>query len=431
METWDGYFARKQQELSLLGSYAGCAFSSPRTVDGIVARKFQLAAALKAQQAHAGWTMTETGWAGLDRHRCGPFELRYGYQRADLEICGPPVHAKLPSLPREQISTVYTASGMSAVFALVSALGRLFRAADIVIPAPGYPETAEAIQCTAPNLRIVPWSSGPWPLSEQGEMRVLLVDFCSCITPVPSGALFSSLDLPILDTSCLAAGSGRIRRLLTSALEAGVPAVLVRSHTKLDSLGIEYGRLGSASFVVPDAAVARPLAWFSALQEEARTGVRLMGAAAVPSHLPWFMADLGLQVLNSRRIAAILHGTRRLARRLCLAGWPVRPYAHGLYLILEAGHSDVDRAKEAAKLLAADLGRQGLPARHAGSFGFDFVAIDSFVEPGGRAGIRLAPSDLPDLAIDALAHAVAHCRDRRAIATAQPIESARAELLRV
>jgi len=85
------------------------------------------------------------------------------------------------------------------------------------------------------------------------ERRVLLLDFCA-----PAGAFEATLrnpgralDLLVFDTTCFAGGSGRIRRVLQWAQQGNIPAVMVRSHNKMDSLGAEYGRLGSASFVHP------------------------------------------------------------------------------------------------------------------------------------------------------------------------------------
>jgi hypothetical protein len=50
----------------------------------MIKQKFQLSAALNAEHALAAWAATETCWDNAAPLRVGPFEISYGYQRADL-----------------------------------------------------------------------------------------------------------------------------------------------------------------------------------------------------------------------------------------------------------------------------------------------------------------------------------------------------------
>src|SRR5262249_11711534 len=91
-------------------------------------------------------------------------------------------------------------------------------------------------------------------------------------------------DLVICDTTTLPAQSGRIRRFLQWLREARSPVVLVRSHTKLDTLGIEYGRLGSMVFLTfPEVPLPKLGRWRSIVRSAPNT-VRLLGTAALPGH---------------------------------------------------------------------------------------------------------------------------------------------------
>jgi hypothetical protein len=77
----------------------------------------------------------------------------------------------------------------------------------------------------------------------------------------------------------------------------------------------------------------------------------------------------------------------------------VRPYVHGMFaaLVPPSCWSETEAAGEAEQLAAA-LAGGGLPVRHAGSFGFDFVAADSFFDTGAnRHLLRVAMADLPSL----------------------------------
>jgi hypothetical protein len=82
---------------------------------------------------------------------------------------------------------------------------------------------------------------------------------------------------------------------------------------------------------------------------------------------------------------------------------------HGLYFTLGADSGlNQDEARNLAERMSADLGRQGLPLRHAGSFGFDFSATEWFQDSDtGAYMVRVAVSDLPTRLCDDLAKAIA------------------------
>jgi hypothetical protein len=199
---------------------------------------------------------------------------------------------------------------------------------------------------------------------------------------------------------------------LSWAAGAAIPIVLLRSHTKLDSLGIEYGRLGSAVFPSRQnvCAVRRDL--LEALLKETRNAVRLFGGAALPAHFPPYVGDPRYRSLTNRRVAAMLRNGRRTTRYFSATLAELSAelhFAHGLYITLApATKLDEHRARAVAEKLCADLGRRGLPLRHAGSFGFDFGAAEwSHDWTRDRYVIRIAVSDLPTLLWDEVMLAMA------------------------
>src|SRR4029079_1879547 len=98
------------------------------------------------------------------------------------------------------------------------------------------------------------------------------------------------------------------------ASSAGVPLVLVRNHAKLDSLGIEYGRLGSVVLAWDGAGPAHET--MKALLRAIAESIRLYGTAALPSHFPPFTGTAEYRRLSIARTAALIRATRRLARTL-------------------------------------------------------------------------------------------------------------------
>ncbi|WFU37918.1 hypothetical protein QA640_26100 [Bradyrhizobium sp. CB82] len=416
METLSAYLDRKHQELALLN---GClarplTLRTPVAVVEVIEQKFRLAAALKAEHALHDWARTETDWAHWGRLRAGPFEFSYDYQRADLEVRGPPFYHVEDAA---RWDTIYTSSGMAATSALLLGSARVMAKADILVLPGSYGETIELIERHARHLRLVAVNHAPGELAVRTDRpRILLFDSCA-----PAAAFeatlrreASGLDLIVFDTTCFSIGSGRIRRLLGWACRQQVPVVLVRSHTKLDSLGLEYGRLGSASFVGLDHRVSvqgRQL--LADLKKEMRDAVRLFGGAALPAHFPPYVGTKAYRVLTDRRVAAILRNGRRTARHFAatLPGSSAElHFAHGLYVTLAPKRSmDEHHARQIAVDLSDDLGRAGLPLRHAGSFGFDFGATEWFHDTTcDRYVVRIAVPDLPTPLWDEVAHAVAH-----------------------
>jgi hypothetical protein len=415
METAAAYLQRKSREIALLNACLNTPLTlpSPDSPAEVIKQKFQIAAALKAEYAIQDWAVTETAWAHPGKIRAGPFEFSYDYQRADLEVQGPSFYAfEHPELH----DTLYTSSGMSAISALLFASAKLMPTAELLVLPGSYGETLELLESHVRHVRTVRLNHPAEDLAAPGERsRILLLD-----TSTPSHGIESTLrcpspflDLVIFDTTCFSSGSGRIGRVLRWAHRCRLPVVLVRSHTKLDSLGLEYGRLGSAVFVGARAPVTTPgLERLKTLAIEMRRAVRLFGGAALPANFSPFVGSEHYRALTDNRVASILRNSRRTARYFAevLGGSSAEPrFAHGLYLTLAPKRPmDEGHARKLADELSADLSQAGMPLRHAGSFGFDFGATEWFHDrTSDRYVVRVAVPDLPTLLWDEVAKAIA------------------------
>jgi hypothetical protein len=380
------YLVRKRNEMALLDSYLDppLALPDPRSVQEAIDRKLKLAAALRAQTSLHSWAITETARPEMSTWKTGNFELAFGYQRADLEVHGPPMYPVLESFgKRYAVETIYTTSGMSAIAVLVHALIHVHGHLDVHTQRGGYGETRELLERFHDRVRFA-------PLTPRRNLP-------------PS--LARDTVMIVCDTTCWWQDSSRLARVARWARRHDVPLALVRSHAKLDCLGIEYGRLGSVVM-----AWRRARGSLRNVVHAARDSVRLLGAAPIPAHLPPFAGADAFRMVSARRTAAIIKATRRL--RDALRKSPLRSglcvYPHGLYLtIAPAGELRVKDVKRAVDALSDVLAAQGLPVRHAGSFGFDFVALEWFPDPVTRRNvIRVAPGDLPPSVMDRVAEGI-------------------------
>src|SRR6188472_2218460 len=138
------YLARKSREIALLDAclVPPLALPAATTIDEVIDTKLKLAGALRAQRSLHSWAITETARPPIEEWRNGAFTLSYGYQRADLEVRGPPIYPALETRGYA-VETHYAGAGMGAAAALFTGLAQVHDAVDVHVPRDGYGETRE------------------------------------------------------------------------------------------------------------------------------------------------------------------------------------------------------------------------------------------------------------------------------------------------
>jgi hypothetical protein len=222
---------------------------------------------------------------------------------------------------------------MGAISALSMAIGRVFAKAEIIVHPESYAETIELMDSFATHLRKLPGGRSDLQNETSRVPRPLVLLLDSCVSTSAFEALLGcaeTADLLIFDTTCFSSGSSRIKRVIRRAIRSSNAIVLVRSHTQLDSLGIEYGRLGSATFISSDT-MSRENA-LRAIFSQTKAAVRLFGSGAVLAHFPPYIAAPNYRSLSDQRVASLLRNGRRASRHLSRGERDA--FCHGLYVTL-------------------------------------------------------------------------------------------------
>jgi len=400
MASHDAYLARKAREIALIQRCIAPSVrvDAPASAKSAMDEKFRLAGELRAARSLESWAITETARPEVQHWRVGAYRFAFGYQRADLSVRGPAIYDAPRAASPMRRETFYTGSGMSAIAAAVVALLRVRGELEIVAPRDCYNETRELFASLRPKLSVVSPSIAANDAGSGCERtRVLLID-SSVSAGFGEFRRSRCIDAVLFDTTCLAQSSSRIASAIDWALRRRMPMLLVRSHAKLDSLGIEYGRLGSIVLLRPRADA--PRRWIEALPRAIADSIRLYGVAAIPAHFQPFSGSEEYRQCTRARTASIIRSTRRMARRLSevLPARSVRRFQHALYVALVPDRNfALKDVKRLAGELCSALAQDGLPVKHAGSFGFDFVAVEWFFDPLLRRNvIRVAGADLPE-----------------------------------
>lgn len=364
----EAYLDRKQRELVAI---SGKPSARPTSAQSALLLKLQAAAARKAAFFTRHEDLTETNWD--DEPQAGEkLTFNFDYQRAGLTVEGVDVYP--PDVTGPALVTYFTNGGMAGLAATFTAL-RSLGLTRIALPPGCYSETPELLEF----LGLTGVKTGE-------ASQVCLVD-----SAAPSLARWereaAKASVLVIDTSCYVCSSGRLRKWIRLARERHQSLILVRSHTKLDNLGVEYGRLGSIVVIRSE---------IEGLLTALDDAVRLLGAAPAPVQFPDYADKREFQRLCRQRVHQMMRVTRVLRSQFSAAGYAPANYHHGLFTTVAVGDGTEEGIADIAREIATSLRGRGLSVRHAGSFGFDFVGLEWFRDTRvDSALLRISGGDVP------------------------------------
>jgi hypothetical protein len=390
-ESVEGYWQRKNAELALLAEHANIAAITVADAAALQREKLRLRALLFANGA------TESRIGGA------PERFAYTYQRFDLRVRTRRwLEAVYAVDGRGGLSVgLYAGSGMGVISASLRAIdGWLKSPRRLLVPPDLYFETRKLL----PRLQQL------LPSGLEDELNVGDLYYLDSVTDADHFSDFARrpielLQLVLFDTTCYDAGSPRIARAIERCAEARVPLLLLRSHMKLDQLGCEHARLGSAVLWLPPRPSRTLVKLARALRLAIFEELTLAGAMATPASF-WPLEGAKLRELTARRVERMVAAQKRAAAGLRERGVEIVEPHHGCFLWLFPRTRPLFAAHELRRDLVSRLRAAGIDAATASSFGYDFTALTSLALPAGPA-IRIAIADLPDVEVDRIVEIVA------------------------
>lgn len=160
--------------------------------------------------------------------------------------------------------------------------------------------------------------------------------------------------------------------------ECKVPIIAVRSHVKLDQLGLEVAGLGVISFLLPARMSPASLSWARHMIANIRPVMNVLGLHANPlnsalaAHVMQGTESLAVQRNELTRIAnSTLHST--VSRSSPGAHLP----EHGFYCMFPLPIPKVE-ADQVVERMVVGLVQDGAPVSRGPSFGLPFTTISAF-----------------------------------------------------
>ncbi len=284
----------------------------------------------------------------------GEYLFRFEYQRYDAKLEYNNYDYNFYDLKNIHSKTLFTNCGMSAIYVLLNSLKKSGRF-KLIYEKDAYFETQKIIK-------------------QFGMNKGKKVFYYDSISDFFTFDINCKNRLVIMDTTCYHPHD--YKNCIMKLLNNNNIVILVRSHVKLDMLGLEYSYLGSISFFVPDCINKRRFSFLKALIKDTMELCGTIGVYAIEENIFPLLNDPQLILLNKERIYRINDNNLYFYNRLCQNS-KIILHKHKLFLTLETDYSDLRELVIFVKELSQKS--NGL-AYYSPSFGFDYIALDTYYD---------------------------------------------------
>ena len=381
LNNYEEYIKRKKDELSLFNASVKTEeIDKIETIKKIINQKLKGQASLKSKFLEETYNCQNTS-RNSQKFEFNEFKFEYEYQRYDIEIEVKKYMDKFYKTNLSDYSYVFTNCGMSALFATIYALKQL--SFKIYYKSNIYVETERLIDDYIQKDEL-----------SNNEKSALLIDTVSFIhiNKLLEDINLSSYDLFIIDTTLYLPEEMKI--VLDKLRLMNKPIILIKSHTKMDTLGSEWATLGSICMIDAEST-------FNArLFKEIRIILSFIGGFAYQNSIPLFWFDDSYKEVSRKRNVVIKQNTIYLYDKLKSKYQNIKIIKpdHNMFILIEP-NKFIDYKK-----LECDIHSYTNNSKlkdiicYADSFGLDIFGFSGYYEnmSAETEVIRISPSDYPN-----------------------------------
>lgn len=207
-----------------------------------------------------------------------------------------------------------------------------------------------------------------------------------------------------IDTTCLT--ELNLDDVINNYLNKGKFVFLLKSFTKLDMFGSEYSRLGALTILTPKNLNAKMSKLYAKFYKNLNERYIYYNCCPSPIDFPPFWEVDKFFILNNERINRIKTNTNIIYNNLKSKQsniYIVNPN-HNLFLLI---YLAPDYTREELTFICKEIVKRlnkKYFINYCGSFGFDFISIDTYVDAStSKNTIRLSLNDYDKKTIDAFA----------------------------
>lgn len=297
------------------------------------------------------------------------YTFNYDYQRFDSDLKYNNFESSFYNVNDVHSKTIFTNCGMSSIFCVLYALSRLENY-KVTYEKDIYFETQKIIE----SLKL-----------NRGK-KIIYYDTISDNFKFDSN---EKNKIIIIDTTCY--HSYDFNEFITKLLNNNNFVIMVRSHVKLDMLGLEYAFLGSVTFFISDKTNKVQFDNYKKIIINTLNICGTIGAYASENNIFPLLSNINFIKLNKDRIKRLNNNNKYFYEKNRENKYLVL-HNHNLFLTLITNIDDTQKLIDVVKKIANDS--KGL-CYYSSSFGFDYIALDTYFDFNSKKNtVRISIGDV-------------------------------------
>lgn len=303
------------------------------------------------------------------------FNYNYNYQRFDSNLTYENYDENFYNIKGINSKTIFTNCGMSSIFALLFNLSKIGKY-KLKIAKDSYFETQQLLKKLKLNF---------------GKK----ITYLDTISDTFSFECNTKNSIVIIDTTCY--HPHKFKKLIEIIVKNNNLCILLRSHVKLDMLGLEYTFLGSITFMLPEHLTKTRFNRIKKIIKNTIDFCGNTGVIATEKNIFPILNDKEFINLNKDRIKRLnennIYFYKEIKKYI-----NIELHRHNLFSTIIINNNDVQKTIEFIKKESKKS--KGL-FFYSGSFGFDYIAVDTYIDLNNNKNtIRISIGDVSKKTID-------------------------------